>query len=168
MSYPVLGRKKVISQLYYYYYYYHICCYYYYYCYCWYCFYYYPCSGELRTQKLKSHLVRTQSLNLLPFKPRVGQYIAIHATPTARDFFLAYFSPSGPFICIFFFQNSPFFFSLLAVANTGSCVGPRNKIGHPAWCRFPCWVPAEYKQAKKKYKKRRLMVWWLVKWITWR
>ena len=31
-------------------------------------------SGELRTQKLKSHLVRTQSLNVLPLKPGVGQY----------------------------------------------------------------------------------------------
>ena len=46
----------------------------------------FPRSGELRTQKLKSHLVRTQSLNVLPFKPGVGQYIAIHATLTARDF----------------------------------------------------------------------------------
>ena len=36
-----------------------------------------PCSGELRTQKLKSHLVRTQSLNVLPLKPGVSQYIAI-------------------------------------------------------------------------------------------
>ena len=53
-----------------------------------------PRSGELRTQKLKSHLVRTQSLNVLPLKPGVGQYIAIHATLTARDFFLAYFYPS--------------------------------------------------------------------------
>ena len=51
-----------------------------------------PRSGELRTQKLKPHLVRTQSLNVLPFKPGVGQYIAIHATLTARDFFLANFS----------------------------------------------------------------------------
>ena len=58
------------------------------------------CSGELRTQKLKSHLVRTQSLNILPLKPGVGQYIVIHATLTARDFFLAYY-PSGPFTCIF-------------------------------------------------------------------
>ena len=47
-----------------------------------------PRSGELRTQKLKSHLVRTQSLNVLPLKPGVGEYIAIHATLTARDFFL--------------------------------------------------------------------------------
>ena len=58
-------------------------------------------SGELRTKKLKSHLVRTQSLKVLPLKPGVGQYIAIHATLTARDFFLAYFYPSGPFIYIF-------------------------------------------------------------------
>ena len=60
-----------------------------------------PCSGELRTQKLKSHLVRTQSLNVLLFKPGVGQYIAIHATLTTRAFFLAYFYPSSPFTCIF-------------------------------------------------------------------
>ena len=76
-----------------------------------------PRSGELRTQKLKSHLVRTQSLNVLPFKPGVGQYIAIHATLTARDFFLAYFYTSGPFTCIFS-KTCPEFFPVLAVANT--------------------------------------------------
>ena len=65
-----------------------------------------PRSGELRTQKLKSHLARTQSLNVLPLKPGVGQYIAIHATLTAREFFLAYFYPSSPFTCIFF-KTSP-------------------------------------------------------------
>ena len=43
-----------------------------------------PRSGELRTQKLKSHLLRTQSLKLLPLKPGVGQYMAIHAMPTAN------------------------------------------------------------------------------------
>ena len=59
-----------------------------------------PCSGELRMQKLKSHLVRTESLNVLPLKHGVGQYIAIHAMLTARDFFLAYFHSSGPFTCI--------------------------------------------------------------------
>ena len=58
-------------------------------------------SGELRTQKLMSHLMRTQSLNGLPLKPGVGQYIAIHATLTARDLFPAYFYPSGPFTYIF-------------------------------------------------------------------
>ena len=60
-----------------------------------------PRSGELWVQKLKSHLVRTQSLNVLPLKPGVGHYIAIHATLTAREFFLAYFYPSDPFTCIF-------------------------------------------------------------------
>ena len=38
---------------------------------------------------------------VLPLKPGVGQYIAIHATLTARDFFPAYFYPSGPFTWIF-------------------------------------------------------------------
>ena len=66
-------------------------------------------SGELRTQKLKSPLVRTQSLNVIPFKPEVGQYIAIHATLTARDFFLAYFYTSSPFTCIFSKTSSNFF-----------------------------------------------------------
>ena len=68
-----------------------------------------PRSGELRMQKLKSHLVRTQSLNVLPLKSGVGQYIAIHATFTARDFFLVYFYLSGPFTCIFS-KTSPIFF----------------------------------------------------------
>ena len=68
-----------------------------------------PRSGELGTQKLKSHLVRTQSLNVLPFKPGVGQYIAIHATLIAREFSLAYFYPSSPFTCIFS-KTSPNFF----------------------------------------------------------
>ena len=44
--------------------------------------------GEVWTQKLKSHLLRTQSLKVFPLKPTVSQYIAIHATLTARDFFL--------------------------------------------------------------------------------
>ena len=104
-----------------------------------------PCSGELRTQKLKSHLVRIQSLNVLPLKPGVGHYIAIHATLTARNFFfLAYFYTSGPFTCIFS-KTSPDFSLCWLWLTHGSCVGPQNKIGHPAGCRFPCWVPAEYK-----------------------
>ena len=68
-----------------------------------------PRSGELRTHKLKSHLMRTQSLKVVPLKPGVGQYIAMHATLTARDFFLANFYPSCPSICIFF-KTSPEFF----------------------------------------------------------
>ena len=103
-----------------------------------------PWSGELRTQKLKSHLVRAQSLNVFPLKPGVGQYIAIHARLTARDFFLAYFYPSGPFTCLSFRNLSRFFMCWLWLTH-GSCVGLQNKIGHPARGRFPCLVPGEYK-----------------------
>ena len=66
-------------------------------------------SGELRTQKLKSHLMRTLSLKVLPLKPGVGQHIAMRATLTARDFFLAYFYPSGSFTRIFFPKPLPSF-----------------------------------------------------------
>ena len=75
--------------------------------------------------------MRTQNLNVLSLKPGVGQYIGVYATLTARDFFLACFYPSGPF-------TSPDVFPVLAMANTGSYVGPQNKICHPAGCRFPC------------------------------
>ena len=55
-------------------------------------------------------------LNVLPLNPGVGQHIAIHATLTARDFFLAYFYSSGPFTRIF---PKPLpIFPVLAVANT--------------------------------------------------
>ena len=40
-------------------------------------------------------------------------------------------------IHLHFFKNLSWYFH--------SCVGPQNKIGHPAGCRFPCWVPAEHK-----------------------
>ena len=60
-----------------------------------------PRSGELRTQKLKSHTLRTQSLKFFSLKPGVGPFIAIHATLTSRDFILADFYPSGPFTYIF-------------------------------------------------------------------
>ena len=68
-----------------------------------------PRTGELRTQKLKSHLPRIQSLKVLPLKTGKDQYLAIHATLIARDFFVADFYPSGPFTCIFL-KTSPEFF----------------------------------------------------------
>ena len=84
-------------------------------------------SRELRTQKLVPHQLKTQSLKVLHLKAGVGQYIAMHATLVALDFFLGNFYPSGPFNCI-----SQHFFPLLIVANTGFCVYPQNKTGHPA------------------------------------
>ena len=103
-----------------------------------------PRNGELRTQKFKSHLLRTQSLSVLPLKPGVGQYIAIHATLTVRDFFLAYFYPSGPFPSIFSPNFSRFLLCWLWRIH-GSCAGPQNKIDHLRDSGSPCWVPAEYK-----------------------
>ena len=95
----------------------------------------YPRSGELRTQKLKSHLVRTQSLNVLSFKPGVGQYIAIRTTLTVRDFFLI--SPSSVHSSAFFPDLFRYLLCWLWLTH-GSCVGLQNKIGQPAGCRFPC------------------------------
>ena len=40
-------------------------------------------------------------------------------------------------IHLHFFQNLSHFFPVLAVANTGSCVGRQIQIGHPVGCRFP-------------------------------
>ena len=99
-----------------------------------------PRSGELRMQKLKSHLVRTQrkNVNVLPLRPGVGQYIAIHATLTARDFFLSCLFLHCQSIHLHFFQNLSRFFPVLDVLTHGSCVGPQNKKDHPAGSRFPC------------------------------
>ena len=67
----------------------------------------------------------------------------MHATLIARDFFLANFYPTGPFTCTF---SKPLpSFPVLNVADTGSCVGPQNKIDHPVGFRFPCRVSAECK-----------------------
>ena len=61
-----------------------------------------------------------------------------------QEFFSCLFLPFQS-IHLHFFQNLSRFFPALAVANTRSCVGPQNKIGHPAGFRFPCWVPTKYK-----------------------
>ena len=60
------------------------------------------------------------------------------------------------------FQNLSGFLLRWLWLTYGSSAGPQNKLGHPAGCRFLCWVPAEYKRLQKH------VVWWLVKWITWR
>ena len=90
--------------------------------------------------EIKALLARTQSLNVFPLKLGVGQCIAIHVTLTARDFFCTYFYPSGPFTCIFS-KASPDFFPVLAVANTGSCVGLQNEIGD-------CWMQVSMLSAR--------------------
>ena len=92
--------------------------------------YIYPCGGELRTQKFTTHPLRTQSSNVLPFEPGTGPYIALHATPTAKDFCLANFLPFRP-IHLHLFQNFSRVCPPLASADTGFCVIHQNKTGHP-------------------------------------
>ena len=53
-----------------------------------------PSAEGSSGHRLKSHLTRTQGLKVLPLKRGVGQYIAMHATLTARDFLLDNFYPS--------------------------------------------------------------------------
>ena len=60
-----------------------------------------------------------------------------------QGFLLCLFLPFRS-IHLHFFQNRSWFFPALAVANTGSCVGPHNKVGHCTGCRFPCLVLTEY------------------------
>ena len=84
--------------------------------------------------EIRDPSVQNPHLKVLPFKPGAGPYKATHATPTARDFFLASFYPSGPVTCIFSKTSPNRALPVLDVANTGSCVGPQNKIGHPAHC----------------------------------
>ena len=72
----------------------------------------------------------TQSLNVLALKPGVGQYLAIHATLAARDFFLTYFYPSGPVTCIFS-KSSPedqvsFLLKIGENEMVGKCAGSKK------------------------------------------
>ena len=64
--------------------------------------------GAVDTE-IKVPSVENTELEGSPLKPGVGEYIAIHATLTARDFFLANFYPSGPFTCIVSKISSEFF-----------------------------------------------------------
>ena len=48
-------------------------------------------------------------------------------------------------IRLHFFQNLSRFLLCWLWPAHGSCIGPQNEISHPAGCRFPCWLPAEYK-----------------------
>ena len=62
---------------------------------------------EAADAEIKVPLDENTELKVLPLRPGVGQYIAMHATLTARDFFLTNFYPSGPFTCFFLPQTFP-------------------------------------------------------------
>ena len=68
----------------------------------------------------------------MPLKSGVGHNIATYASPTARDFFLELISTFLGHSSALTPPPPEFFFYMLAVANTGSCVGLQNKTGHSA------------------------------------
>ena len=84
-----------------------------------------------------------------PFKAW-SRSVYSHTCYTYCQGFLSYLFLHFRSIHLHFFQNLSRFFPVFAVANTGSCLGPQNKVGHPAECKFPCWVPAEYKTIGSK------------------
>ena len=57
--------------------------------------------GGADTEMKVPSVENTENLKALLLKPGVGQYVAIHATLTAKDFFLANFYLPGLFTCIF-------------------------------------------------------------------
>ena len=84
-------------------------------------------------QKLKTYSLRTQSSKLLCVKPGVGQNIAMHVSPTAKDFFLELICTFLVHSPSFFFQNLSQGVAVLAVANAGFCMGLQYETGHPAY-----------------------------------
>ena len=93
-------------------------------------------GGVLRAQKLRSPLLRKnpELTNVLPLKPEVGQNVALHASPTARDFchvqIFTFYVHSPSFL--FFSKFSPYFLTALVLTIAVSRVGPPSKIGLPA------------------------------------
>ena len=55
--------------------------------------------------------------NVLPFKPGVGQNIAMHASPAARNFFLVLFTTFMAHSHLIFSQSSPYFLTVLESNN---------------------------------------------------
>ena len=66
--------------------------------------------------------------HVLPLlKPGVGQNIAMHALPTARNFLLLLISTFPVHSPSIFFRSSPYFLAALVLANTVCCVVPWKK-----------------------------------------
>ena len=89
-------------------------------------------SPELGTAdaEIKVPFVENLKLSGSPFIAR-NMSVSCHACHAYCQGFLPCYSLPSRFIDLHFFQNLSEFFSVLAVANTGSCMGPQNKIGHP-------------------------------------
>ena len=95
-----------------------------------------PSSGELRTQKLKSHLVRNTKLKSSSFKAYSRSVHSRTCYAYCQGFLPCLFLPFRS-IFLHCFQNLSRFLLCWLWITHGSCVGLQNKIGHPAGCRFP-------------------------------
>ena len=60
-----------------------------------------PMQWDTADAEIQDLSVVNPELKGLPLKLGADPYIARHAKPAARDFFLADFYPPGPFTCIF-------------------------------------------------------------------
>ena len=101
-----------------------------------------PAAGAADAE-IKVPSGENSELKRSPFKAWSWSVYSHTCCAYCQEFLPCLFLPFR-YIHLHFFQNLSRFFPALAVANTGSSVGPQNKIGHPAGCRFPCWVPTEY------------------------
>ena len=97
---------------------------------------------EAADAEIKSHLVKTE-LKRSPIQT-LSRLVYSHTRYAYCQGFSLLIS-ALPVHSPAFFQNLSRFPMCWLWLTHGSCVGPKNEICHPAGCRFPCWVPAEYK-----------------------
>ena len=100
--------------------------------------------GVLLDAEIKVPSGENTELKCSPFKAW-SRSVYSHTCYTYCQGFLPYLFLPFQSIHLHFFQNLPRFLVNWLWLTRGSCVGPQNKIGHRARCRFPCLVPAEYK-----------------------
>ena len=72
-----------------------------------------------------------------PFEARSRSVYSHTCYAYCLGFLPCLFLPSRS-IHLHFFKTLSRFFQCWLWLTHGSCVGPQNKIGHPAGCRFPC------------------------------
>ena len=106
----------------------------------------YPASPQWGAvdAKIKVPSGENTELKRSPFKDWSRPVYSHACYAYCQEFLPRLFLPFWP-IHLHFFQTLSRFLLCLLWLEHGSCVGLQNKIGHPAGCRFPCWVPAEYK-----------------------
>ena len=119
-------------------------------------FFFFPSSSSLlppqwgsADAEIKVPSGENTELKRSPFKAWSGSVYRHTCHTYCQGFLPCLFLPFRS-VHLHFFQNFSRFFLCWLWLTHDSCIGPQNKIGHPAECRFPCWVPAECRKAIKK------------------